>query len=448
VVRLAEGPDVLLRYVETEVISRRRRLYESGQPDIASYRESHPEDPVAFLIVGIEAFDGGHTERFASMLATLDGLDIGVLILGSDDHSAVRISVDADRTITATDGNRGEPNVGTQLHGLTGVEAGELLAAVIGLTEEPESDDAFADEAVRRPPAHASTTETILEIRALEDPAADDRPRPIEIRILGSYRIFVNGEEITKGLRSAAKELLAWYLLRPQGATAEAAVDALWPETDPALVTKKFWLALGNLRPRLRDPEGRSNTDVIFKSGDIYRPDTETIRCDLWDFQRLLALASCASDEPAVRAALREAVASYGGDFAEGLDFLWSAGVREDLHRSALDAHLRLAESLEASGQQQEALDVLERAVDIAGCAEEPSRRLMILQNRLGRTDAVVKTWQLLQRRLVELDLDPQPETVGLYRQLSSHKTRTFASAGNKQEAGEGLNWVLDSPSL
>ena len=72
-VRLAEGPDALLRCVETEVISRRRRLFESGKPDIASYREAHPEDPVASLIVVIEAFDGSHAERFASMLASLDG---------------------------------------------------------------------------------------------------------------------------------------------------------------------------------------------------------------------------------------------------------------------------------------------------------------------------------------------------------------------------------------
>ena len=123
----------------------------------------------------------------------------------------------------------------------------------------------------------------------LDVPPADDRPRPIEIKILGPYRIFVNGEEITKGLRSAAKELLCWYLLRPHGATAEAAVEALWPETDPALVIET--VLAGTRQPpttAARSRRASSDTDVIFKSGDRYLPDIETIGCDLWDFQRHL----------------------------------------------------------------------------------------------------------------------------------------------------------------
>jgi DNA-binding SARP family transcriptional activator len=417
-VRLAEGSNALLRGVEAEVFSRRRRLLESGKPDIASYRDAHPEDPVAFLIVVIETLDGTQTERFALMLATLDGLDIGVLILGPDNHAATRISVDADRTVAATAGNTGGPSIGAQLHGVARLEASELLAAVIGATEEPEPEDGAGNEPIQPPLARGSTTRTTPEIGALEVPATDDRPRPVEIKILGPYRIFVNGEEVTKGLRSAAKELLAWYLLRPQGASAEAAVEALWPETDPALVSKRFWLALGNLRPRLRDPSGLYNTDILFKSGGRYMPDADAISCDLWAFQRHLVQVSDALDPQAVATLLGKAVAAYGGDFAEGLDYFWAEGLREDVHQRALDAHLRLAEFEEASGREDLALAVLARACEIKGSAEESSRRLMILQDRLGRADAVVSTWQRLQRRLAELEIDPEPATVRLYRQL------------------------------
>jgi LysM repeat protein len=307
-IRLAEGPDALLRCVETEVISRRRRLFESGEPDIPSYREAHAEDPVASLIVVIETLDRGHTERFAATLPTFNELDIGVLILGSDIHTAVRISVDAERTGTETAGESGEPSVYTQFHGLTGVEASELLAAVIHSTEEPEPEDGSSNEPVQRPSAHPRTTNANTETAEFKVPAGDDLPRPIEIKILGPYRIFVNREEITRGLRSTAKELLAWYLSRPRGATAEAAVEALWPETEPGLVSKRFWLALGNLRPRLRDPNGFSQSDVIVKSGDRYRPDTRAISCDLWDFQQHLIDASRNPANESVRLALRRAI--------------------------------------------------------------------------------------------------------------------------------------------
>jgi DNA-binding SARP family transcriptional activator/LysM repeat protein len=417
-IRLAEGSDDLLRCVDTEVISRRRRLFESGTPDIVSYREAHPEDPVASLIVVIDSLDGPDAERSASMLATLESLDIGVLILGPDGHAAIRISVDADRTVTAKAGDSGEPTIGAQLHGLTGVEASELLVAVIGSTEEPEPEAAVTDEAVQRSPSHAMSERTAPEIGALRVRAANDRPRPIEIKILGQYRIVVNGEEIAKGLRSAAKELLAWYLIRPQGATAEAAVDALWPNTDPALMTKRFWLALGNLRPRLREPSGMSVTDVIFKSGDRYLPDAQAIDCDLWAFERHLVAARSASGDAVAHAALRQAVDAYGGEFAEGLDYLWAEGMRQDLHQRALDAHLRLAELEMSSNHLQAAAEILSRAVQFGGCAEEPSRRLMILQNRLGQPDALASTWRSLQRQLADLGLHPESETVNLYREL------------------------------
>ena len=112
-------------------------------------------------------------------------------------------------------------------------------------------------------------------------------------------------------------------------------------------------------------------------------------------------------------------IGAYGGEFAEGRGYVWAEGIRQEIHRRALDAHLRLAQLEEADGHDREAMDILVRAVEIGGCAEEPCRRLMILQARLGRTDAVASTWLNLQRRLAELELDPEPATVTLYRRMA-----------------------------
>jgi len=72
-------------------------------------------------------------------------------------------------------------------------------------------------------------------------PVADTTDTPITVRLLGPYEIHVGDEPVATGLRTAAKELFAWYLMRPEGATIEAAVDALWPDTDPVRVHKQFW---------------------------------------------------------------------------------------------------------------------------------------------------------------------------------------------------------------
>jgi DNA-binding SARP family transcriptional activator len=215
------------------------------------------------------------------------------------------------------------------------------------------------------------------------------------------------------------KELLAWYLLRPDGASAEAAVDALWPDTPPELVTKRFWRALGNLRTHLGADDLSERPDILVRSGDHYHPQRAEIACDLWDFQQHLSQASRANSDSQAMVALRAAIDCYSGDFVSDVDYLWVEATREDLHRRALDAHVRLAELEEACGRDDAALGVLEHATEVDHYAEEAFRRLMRLQGRLGRTDSVAATWRQLQLNLAELELDPEPASVNLYRELA-----------------------------
>jgi DNA-binding SARP family transcriptional activator len=79
---------------------------------------------------------------------------------------------------------------------------------------------------------------------------------------------------------------------------------------------------------------------------------------------------------------------------------------------------VRLAESRESCGREETAVADLERAIEIDPYAEELYRRLMELNEKRERPDAVVALWQRLQRNLAELGLDPEPVTVSLYRAL------------------------------
>ncbi|MGH9056222.1 MAG: hypothetical protein ACRDYY_10245, partial [Acidimicrobiales bacterium] len=65
--------------------------------------------------------------------------------------------------------------------------------------------------------------------------------------------------------------------------------------------------------------------------------------------------------------------------------------------------------------------------------AEEPYRRLMALHAAHGRPDAVTATWNLLQARLADLDLDVEAATAGFYRRLTTdtaNQTDAAARAG------------------
>jgi DNA-binding SARP family transcriptional activator len=213
--------------------------------------------------------------------------------------------------------------------------------------------------------------------------------------------------------------LFAWYLLRPEGATIDEAVDALWPATHPGQVRRQFWRPFGDLRTRLRST-GDNGLEVLEKVGEHYRPHPAEVTCDLWSFQAALGDAARANDEEEARVSLRRSVEAYRGDLLSGVGYSWVEPVRQDLHRRALDARLRLAELDDPAGQPGLAVEILERAIELDRYAEEPYRRLMGLHAAHGRPDAVTATWQLLRSRLADLDVDMDETTARLYRTLAN----------------------------
>ncbi|MHB8438547.1 MAG: BTAD domain-containing putative transcriptional regulator [Acidimicrobiales bacterium] len=418
VMRRVPDADALLRAVEAETLGRGRRLAEADTPDASSYRVAHPEDPLPALMVVADSLAQDLSDRWNLVLDAAVHLDIRVVVVDNQAFDRPHITVDEHCVaVVAAPPTLAAQVEGARLFGLTADEAVDLLRSALASLDDGAVDPDEPEEGTVDRSANGTPTGHDWPAEATSGPQPSRAP--IEVRLLGPYRISVHDHEITKGLRSSAKELLAWYLLRPEGASADAAVDALWPDTDPELVTKRFWHALGDLRSKLRGPGGE-RFDVLAKSGDHYRPDATSLTCDLWDLQRLLGQAARDEDGDTARAALRHAVDLYGGDLVDGADYMWVEPVREDLHRRALDAHLRLAELEQEAGHDEAAAEALDRATLLDGCAEEPFRRFMALQHDLGRPDSVTATWRRLQRNLAELGLDPEPATSRLYRHLIS----------------------------
>ncbi len=442
-VRLVATPLELARVVEAERITRTRRLDAAGARDAAGFREQHPENPLPVLLVLTDAPTGESARRWAALRAGTARLGIAVVFLGDTPAGTARIVTDAARAVTdAEPSDLAGMLVGVEQFGLGAGEAVELLGSVFEanrlVTDDLVTDNGHARYADRHDGEVAGQTEALTRVIPLdgtdktplptseaavpwpEPPAtADAAVCPLRVEILGPPRIAVSGEPVATGLRSRAKMLLAWYLCRPEGATAEQAVDALWPDTAPDGVLKQFWRSLGDLRAGLRGSDG-DTPEVLEKTGEHYRAKPDEISCDLWDFRAALADAARSRDDETARQALRRAVEVYRGDLLDGAEDPWVEPVRQDLHRRALDAHLRLAELDDHAGYSDAAVATLERAVELDRYAEEPYRRLMVLHAEHRRPDAVTATWKLLRRRLAELDLDIEAATVNLYRTLSA----------------------------
>jgi DNA-binding SARP family transcriptional activator len=287
---------------------------------------------------------------------------------------------------------------GARLYTLGREAASELLAVLASARTDDDVITAVVEE--------AEPFEVVLA----------DAPS-VNVQLLGTYRIEVNGTEIRAGLRAKARELLAFYLLHPAGTTLDAAVEALWPEADPGRGSEWFWTALGNLRSRLRDATGEKKLKVIERDGDRYRVEP-LFDVDLWRLEQALSEGAAGGDD-FVRAAAYDRVAhTYTGDLLAGADWAWAETPREDLRQRVLDVQVWLGDIRWASGDARGSWQALQRAVEVDPYAEQIYRRIMRLQSKLGRPDDATATYRRLQARLVEIDLEPTPESEELHADL------------------------------
>ena len=238
----------------------------------------------------------------------------------------------------------------------------------------------------------------------------------MRVRLLGAFTITTLAQgEIRSGLRRKARELLAFALCHPDGFTAEQAIEALWPDGDPAKTPDWYWNAIANLRRVLAQRTATKKLPSIVRQGTRYRAEQASFEVDLWRVEAALAVAHAAARGAAgdeqVMAALGELASIATGSLLVDADYDWARTPREELRRRVADALARLAELRTAAGDRDGALAVLEQAIDADPTAEELYRRIMRLQADLGRPDAVRRTYHTLGLRLDELDLDPEPAT-------------------------------------
>ncbi len=425
----ADLTDALGR-LEVELVHRTRLLDAHDAGNLAALVASHPEEPLGPLVLLAPVPPPSGAQRLQAVLALGQRLGIGAVLLGRW-PTGLTLTVATDGALSNAAGERAAELDGARLGTLTQAEATELLgvlAAAQGDRPEPDSTGQ---------PAHESSSSP-------EQPAEPPPPqpasvtRPVQLRLLGPMRILAGGDEITTGLRTKARELLAYLATRPHGVTDETAVEVIWPDAPPGRGMEQFHTAVGNLRKVLREATGLGEAMFVEHAAGRYRIDPALVDVDLWSFQTHLAATESAgdddSDDDSERAAALSAAAFlYGGELAEGARYEWAEPQREQLRRQAVDALTELAEIRETGGDLPGALALAERAMGVDPYAEAVYRQLMRLQARVGRPDAVVRTYRLLERRLIDLDAEPEPLTRQLVAELAPYKPLRPASNENRQ---------------
>src|SRR5262249_6422577 len=177
---------------------------------------------------------------------------------------------------------------------------------------EPEPDGSSHDVDLTEIPARTS------------DAAA---PAPVRLSVLGPPALATADGPIPTGVRRGSLAVLAVLAAHPRGRTFEELAADLHPDADQETGINRVRTDLNAVRSLLREVtgiEGRGKFIVHEAASGRYRIDPSLIEVDLWRMLAAIDRANQAGDdETACLSALREAVACYGGDFAEGQDRAW-----------------------------------------------------------------------------------------------------------------------------
>jgi LuxR family transcriptional regulator, maltose regulon positive regulatory protein len=280
-------------------------------------------------------------------------------------------------------------------------------------------------------------------------------PPPLSISGFGPLRVSRRGLPIADRdwRRQRSLELLGLLLLAgPRGRSRDELIASCWPEAAPAAGVEQFHAHLHALRSALEPEAARGTSHYILNDSLFYRLAFELVeRWDVGAFEIAVADAraadtlahaaaiadlgrsaaadgirqTAATDGPGQAATAERAYAAASQAF-DGLLFDglspngdWLDLARERVRRMALDARVRLARLRQAAGDPLGARDAWSAVLDLDPLRDDAHRGLLDVLRGLGQRDDAVAHFRAYAARLRrELDVDPSPETLALYRAI------------------------------
>lgn len=280
-------------------------------------------------------------------------------------------------------------------------------------------------------------------------------PRQLQIALLGTFQVLLDGQPATRFEYDKVRALLAYLAVEADVPHRRDSLTALfWPEQTESVARKSLSQALYTLRKALGDQEKPAIPFILADSNAVQLNPAAEAWLDVRAFGQLAGAAVGARDlRPVAVEQLAEAARLYRGEFLQGLSLPdsvafddWVALTRERLHRQAVETLAALADHHEARGELVQAQPYARRQVALEPWREEAHRQLMRLLAHSGQRTAALAQYERCREALAgELGLSPAPETVRLYERILAMERRAlpglpaFATpfAGRQQELGE-----------
>lgn len=251
--------------------------------------------------------------------------------------------------------------------------------------------------------ADANHLSATTEIEPAPAPTRDESVPTPSVGLLGPLRIDGTRRPIK---RAATRELIAYLVLHPHGASRDELTEALWPGQDPKRALPRFWQSVTDARKALGE--------AWVRDGERYRLDRERLRIDLDTLDRLLTQEE--SDDPK---AIDTALALWRGQPLEGSDYLWADGDIRRLSGTFIGLLERAGRARLDRGDARGALQLAEQAIALDQFHEASWRLALQAEHALGLRESIARRYDNLSHTLdEELGLQPARETRLMYRQL------------------------------
>lgn len=425
----------LLQEIQAECIRRARALAEAGVED-AREQTMHRSDELlpALAVIAVEPPPTmrGIVEAIGRQARRLGGV---LFALGwRPEHAALPIIAQSTLRLET------DLPVPHELEPFTLDEARAADAIrVIGEAQEDAAESPSGPQLMPQPSAPRSPGSVDELPKSSKGPTpvrsgAVTGPQDLQVRCLGHYQVLRNGEVLAEGWRTKSRELLAYLVAHEKGAPKERIIEDLWPGLEPARGQKLFELASSFLRTNVRTDNA---SRYVEKVGDSFRLQPEAWWVDTWEFARLIEEAFQNRDPDQAQENLREALTLYEGEFCDDTYYEWARPVRERYRALFVRACGRLAEVLSSQERHEEALGFLERAIEIEPLCEDLWRRAMLAEAALGRSAAAVDRYNRLKSMLAgELEVEPDPETQRIRRQLEVSQRPAAGEGSSPESAG------------
>jgi len=240
----------------------------------------------------------------------------------------------------------------------------------------------------------------------------------LALYLLGSPKLELDNAPVIADRRKVVA-LLSYLAVKGGKHTRQSLSGLLWPDYEQSK-------AFSNLRHTLWEIQQAIGEGWILAERESIQFVEENTWLDVHQFRSLLA-QSHAQSNPSLRIPLlTDSVKLYRDHFLAGFSLKdapnfneWAFAESEDLRCQLAVALASLSQDYCALGQADKAISYARRLITLDPLNESAHRRLMNVYLQAGQHSAALKQYQICEEILrKELNLDPQPETFALYKQI------------------------------